>query len=195
MLNRLAKIVDKYSQSGTVALLFIFTLGLIFSVNVLDLPISLPALAKISGGATILDLEFYYQSHDVYQRLTQLGPEGRRLYLIILWSFDLILPAAYALALATASQMAWRHWYNRLSLLRLFVFLPLFAGGIDYMENGTISYLLLTYPEPQDTLANLAGYLTAAKTLTGRASVVVVLLGAAAQTARQAYYRFSAQAR
>ncbi len=128
--------------------------GAIAAVNGLDAPLTVRRFRAVAGGALLLDLRLGYTPEEAGLLLARLGAAGRSSYLTMLWTVDLLLPALFALALGSALAAGrfgrWR-W------------LALAAAGVDYLENGALSALLLAFPGQPPLLARLASALTIAK--------------------------------
>lgn len=176
MRSRLSQFIQTLSGPRSLLALLALAAGLVLTVNLIDLPIGLRALARITD-VPILDMSFFYQADEVYRRLALFGDPGRQLYLQILWTFDIAIPISYALALSTGIHMAWRDLYPRHPWSRYLFLIPLLAGALDYTENILITYLLLRYPERHPLVADLAGYTTAAKSLGAYSAILLALLG------------------
>lgn len=176
MHSRLLRLVETLSRPGSFIPIFLLAAGLLVAVTAVDFPGSLPALAEITD-ARILDLSFFYQADEVYRRLEFIGPQGRQIYLQLLWAFDVAIPVSYGVAVSTGMHLAWRDWYASHPCSRYLFLIPLLAAILDYSENIAITFLLLHYPLRYPVVADLAGYLTAAKTLTIYPAAVLALLG------------------
>jgi len=87
----------------------------------------------------------------------------------MLWTIDLLLPALFTTFLwASVSQGALRRWR----------WAGLLGGGADYLENATISLLLLDFPARRDALVRLASALTVSKFSLYFGGLALALVGA-----------------
>ena len=81
-----------------------------------------------------------YSENAVHLLFDALGETGRRAYLNLLWTVDLILPALFGLFLSTAIR---RGAFRRLS------WIPLLASVCDYAENIAITPTLIALSAPR----------------------------------------------
>ncbi len=146
---------------------------LILSVNLLDMPISLPRMKALTGGHTILDMVPFYTAEKAYQMLTAYGPAGRQHYLRILFTVDIVLPILAASFLAVAITLVFPAGHP----LRKLNVAPLLALAADYVENAAALALLLNYPNRLDGVASVAGAFTLAKHGLYWGSALLVLYG------------------
>ncbi len=134
-------------------LLASFVLWIVFLVLINGTPFGIAQLQEITGGATILDMQFTTSPDQVYAILDTLGEAGRAFDLTRILPLDLVFPFAYGLFLSLA--ISW-------VLLRIvpadspWFFLnlaPVTAAAADYCENAGVLTLLLTYPARLDPVA------------------------------------------
>ncbi len=157
------------SRARRVWLLLAVTAAALFTVNALDLPLTVPRMRKIAGGESILDLRFGYTPVAAYQLLDALGQAGRGAYLEMLWTVDLLLPILFTAFLWTALDAG---------ALRRLRWAALLAGAADYLENVTITVLLLAYPGRIEGAASLASAFTVSKTLLYYGCIALAIAGA-----------------
>ncbi|OFX25911.1 MAG: hypothetical protein A2V77_09855 [Anaeromyxobacter sp. RBG_16_69_14] len=131
------------------------TLLAMIGVNAFDFPISVPRMRALASGEPILDMRMTgYSSHEARRLFEALGTLGRRSYLEMLWTVDLLLPALFAaLFWASLKRGALGKWR----------WVALLGAGADYLENTAITLLLLHFPMQGDALATLASVLTVSK--------------------------------
>jgi hypothetical protein len=135
-------------------ILLICVIAAIVAENGFEFPLSVPYMTKMAGGLSILDARFHYTSEACYQLFDALGNGGRTAYLELLWTVDLIFPALFSCFLWTLIR------YGALSRFRWIGFA---AGIFDYLENLTITFLLLHYPVHATGWAVTASLLTSVK--------------------------------
>ena len=82
--------------------LFVLTIGALLAENCLNFPLSVPWMKGLGGGLPILDMRPGYSENAVHLLFDALGETGRRAYLHLLWTVDLMLPALFGLFLWTA---------------------------------------------------------------------------------------------
>jgi hypothetical protein len=168
-------ILDK---RGAFLTLLVLALGGFMAVNLASFPLSVPWMRQLSGGRPILDMEFWYSASTVYSLFDVLGEAGRRAYLQLLWTIDLILPTLFGLFLSSAIR---RTPFRRLN------WLPFLASGFDYGENIAISLLLVRYPVHMPALVAISSMFTLLKQMFYGAGVLLTVAGAG----RSLYARIS----
>ena len=186
MLSRLSIFISsRYSHALMFALL-VATSGFFWLFNFSSLPfaISNPQLVKISGGAGLLDLKFFYTAQDAYAFLTQYGEEGRELYKHFL-SADFVFAFCYGLGFSMLFTRLLRALHGSESGWMKFNLLPLGVALADYSENIFILLMLNQYPENLQIIGMLAGISTLIKQLLTYCSLIFLLIGTARLLARQ----------
>ena len=148
--------------------LFALTIGALLAENCLDFPLSVPWMKGLAGGLPILDMRPGYSENAVHALFDALGETGRRAYLHLLWTVDLILPALFGLFLSIAIR---RGAFRRLS------WIPFLASVCDYGENIAITMLLLRYPLPEPAIVRFGSALTVMKHGFYVTGVVLALAG------------------
>ena len=149
-------------------IVFALTLGALLTENCLNFPLSVPWMRGLAGGAPILDMRLGYSEHAVQLLFDALGENGRRAYLNLLWTVDVILPALFGLLLSTAIRRgAFRRWS----------WIGWVATACDYGENIAITLLLLRYPLHQPAIVRFASAVTVIKHGSYAAGVVLALAG------------------
>lgn len=150
--------------------------------------VTLPTLSAHAGGLTALDLRGPYGLEEARELFEALGSQGRAYYARVQLAVDTIFPGAFALA-------AWMSLERLLGGLGLakgrwgtLRWLPVLAGGLDYLENACVLMLLRSYPQLPAPVAVLAGVVTVAKSVLV-SCLFVVLATLWAARARQAWRR------
>lgn len=120
------------------------------------------------------DTSWFYTSDELYDIADQYGLEGRRFYIEQRFTFDLIWPLVYGLfltiALAFFCQSSVQGWLKKLYLL------PVFAVGLDYIENIFTATVMYRYPKETFLMADIAGYITMLKWMTLMMSFMLLML-------------------
>jgi hypothetical protein len=111
-------------------------------------------MLRFSGGLPILDMRYSYTPDEAYQLFDALGTSGREAYIQLLWTVDVLIPCLAMLFLWSA--------FSRGAFKRL-RFLALIGGVADYLENITITALLMLYPEHWNGLASFVSILSLTK--------------------------------
>jgi hypothetical protein len=150
---------------------------LLFSALVL--PQQATKAEQETGSAESPDTAFVYAPSDLYRLAGEYGEEGRQAYIRSRFSFDLVWPLIYALFLTTAISWVLKHAIPADSLLQQANLLPLLGTLFDYLENLSISLVMLRYPEQTAVVDSLAPVFSALKWVSLGLSFVVLLAGAA----------------
>lgn len=93
------------------------------------------------------DTSLFYSPSAFYQMLFDYGDDGRRFYILIRWTFDLIYPLVYGLFLMVVLvRINKEHFKNYLILF------PLLGVVFDYLENTFATLLMGLYPSQFSSL-------------------------------------------
>lgn len=177
MLNTVTRKLDHWAKGRTVLLLLGLTIALMIVVNTVHLPITVPRIQEVSQGVGILDMHLYYTKDEAYTLLEQLQPEGRRVYSGLLWGFDFIFPALYAITFSLIVTLLYRRAGAPAGpFLRGLAWIPIAAGLFDWSENVSILIILQNYPAVSGA-AYAAGWFTLGKWVFIGVSLGVVVLG------------------
>ncbi len=131
------------------------TAGALIAVNVFHLAPGGRRLLELTAGERILDMRpTGYGPADVHRLLTLLGAEGRGLYLRLLWTLDVTLPALF-------SSFLWSS--VSLGALRRWRWVAALGGVADYLENVAVTALLHAFPAESPALVAVASALTVVK--------------------------------
>lgn len=136
--------------------LLVITTFALATVNLAPLLPSLsPRVDAFTGGEPVLDLRAGgYGPLEAHRFLDTLGEHGRRLYLTLLWTLDVFMPALLSALLWTSLS---------LGTLRRWRWAGLLGGATDGLENVATSGLLLSFPNEPAGLARLGGTLVTIK--------------------------------
>ncbi|MCA9874987.1 MAG: hypothetical protein H6659_19900 [Ardenticatenaceae bacterium] len=177
MTNKLHELVLRLSTRRN----FLILLAIFVGLNLfLAGPVSpFSRLQAMSGGASLLDLQFLYSPDEAYELLTAYGVNGRAFYLSVLAPIDLVTPLLMALFLAITLSMALQGAFPADSRWQKLALLPFVAMLGDYLENMAIVALMLAYPIRLDGVAVMAALFTAVKFIFTIASVGSIILASA----------------
>lgn len=125
-------------------------------VFVFFLVVVLPAVsfqASQMGLTPSIDTNFSFDPTMIYSIFTGYGESGRAFYLFQRWTFDFVWPMVYGFPIFFTLRL----WLGKVnsSLIKLFIYLPLVAMLLDYLENITFSVIVLLYPSQWMVLAYL----------------------------------------
>lgn len=141
-------------------------------INTIDAPGTMVWFRALTGGLGTLDVLPLAGDAVVYDLLTKMGHEGRMLYLKEIALFDLAFPVALFVMVRLALLLAWAPAVARRLLL-----LPWAALTFDLAENACASALAILFPDRWPALAEVIGWITAAKFIAYTAGFVGAIAG------------------
>lgn len=145
----------------------------------LVLPGQAASAETYSGNAGSPDLSFYYSAQDLYHMTEVYGDQGRGAYVRARFTFDLIWPLVYTFFLCTAISWVYTRAFTADSLWRGANLVPVLAMLFDYLENLSVSLVMLRYPYPTIMVDSLAPLFTMLKWVLVIGSVGLLFTGAA----------------
>ena len=163
---RLLKRLSKPAGLIIIILLWIFFQ---FAFNGL-FSVSTKHISEISGGKQIPDLLFYYTPGELRQTFEAFGNEGLSEY-TGLQIVDMFYPPVYGLLLASLLFLGFGTGKNSRVVL-----LPLFAVLFDYLENFSLRYLAIGFPDFNRGIAHAAAIFTAWKWIFVYSSIIFILI-------------------
>lgn len=137
--------------------------------------VTIPNVEEQADDMKIFDLKpFGYSPEYAVNLLQQLGEQGRDEYLTYQIPLDLFYPGLMGIAGALFIALFTKKVNPRMNVL---MYLPLLAAFFDYLENGMVSILLLSFPHISDDIIIIASSFTILKSLltTFYISVLVLL--------------------
>jgi hypothetical protein len=180
MSSQVMRWLSRPSTALTLAALEIAVLG---TVNLLDFPLSVPYLHRLTGHA-YLDMCGFCTSDMVQSEITALGEKGRLLQALLLSTIDMLIPLLSCIFGISALAALTTTPRERGSPVKWLLALPVLALLLDFTENGTIVALLLRYPEPGGNLAALEGLMSGLKFATYGLVVLMIVVLLVAQALR-----------
>lgn len=160
----------------SVLLAFGAALAAFAATHLLPTPASVHELMATVGGQPILDLKPSFSAQEVYRRLDAFGEAGRTIYRRMVWTTDVLFPAAvfmflFLLARRTAQQLA------PAPLLRaLLVGLPVAYFAADMAENALIFIMLSDFPGRHDVIGNTVGHVTVVKRIAQAGALILPIV-------------------
>lgn len=165
--------LDRVATPRRVVALLILELLALGCENLLDFPLSVPYLRRLTGHA-YLDLCAFCSAGQIYAHLDAFGAIGRKLQLLLVSTVDIAIPAmsgalgALGIALLTRSRREAR------PELRWLILVPTAAMLLDYTENVLIAILTSRYPAHLERLAATLGLVSGVKTTAYLLTVVIL---------------------
>lgn len=137
--------MSNFLKKGKVVLL-LGTLFLVFMILVL--PYMAEMLHAVTLTSSAPDTSLSFDINSFYSMLEQYGSEGRRLYILQRWTFDVAWPIVYGLFLCSTTLFLSEklHSNNRYYLF------PIIGVVLDILENSFSSVTMAIYPNKLDIL-------------------------------------------
>lgn len=166
------------SKAPVAITLFCVLILVLASVNLLDFPLSVPYMRRISGN-NYLDMHMLYSVDQAYFLLDAFGAEGRRLQLLLLPTIDIVIPTLSGIAGFSMIAYLFKNASGETVLLGKFRHVALVASVTDFLENSGIFTMVVLYPERLDIIAGATGILTAVKFVLYLLTFLLILAGIA----------------
>ena len=173
-------------------ILVLLVVFLIFNVGIL--PIAGARIESYSGGVGPLDLRPAYTAEEAYTSLAAYGEEGRRFYLLVELTVDLLYPVAYTLFFSLTIVYCLRQVLPAGHTLQRAALLPWVGMLADFVENAGIAWLLLNYPNRLDNVAVFTSTVTTIKWIFAIAAMAATAGGLGALVLRRLRTRGAASA-
>jgi len=159
-------------SSGKAVLLLLVVTNLIYA---LMLMYSLPLVSSYAPELVLFDMSpTGYSFVQATELLASLGTEGRNTYLFIQLPLDFIYPGMFAVSYGLLITWMLKQYLAKDSKLFFMAFVPLLAGGFDYLENIGIIAMLNSFPGISESLVSCASAFTLIKS--GLTTVFFVML-------------------
>lgn len=108
-------------------------------------------------GEKLPDTELIYRKEDLYTWAEAYGEKGRRTYIILRFTYDLIFPLFYAFFLFTFIGYFLIHINEGLFFM---AYIPIIGMSLDYLENVIVSIIMYRYPIKTKYLDQIAPYIS-----------------------------------
>ena len=146
-----------------VIIAFIVLVVIFIGTHALKFPGTISYLMEITQGQNTLDLQASFSSAETYGRLEAFGEIGRQMYMRTMLTVDLIFPLSMALFLFLFATYTWQRLEMKPMVGRSIKSLSIAYLILDFLENSTIFFLLLRFPDRLEFLGSYIGYLTIGK--------------------------------
>ena len=173
----LAHFIDWLEEHARLKSIFVLIM-VILPFNLLCFPWIGSQLEQISGYG-LLDPLYWYSPTQVADHLKAYQSAGRTLYLICDWTLDLAYPVVYSLLFGMLLTMILLSAFPAGSPLQRMQLLPFAMAFFDYLENISISSLLILYPSQPEWLAVTASLFTSLKWCFALFSILALAFGLA----------------
>ena len=148
--------------------------------NALLFPLLTQRIKTLSGGVETLDVTLGYLPKTALQAVEAYTSAGRTWYLITQWTADLLFPIAYTLLFSLLLASLYRRAFSPDSPFQGLRWAPIGMMGFDYLENITISLLLVSFPQSPMALAVVASIASLLKWVLAATAGIALLAGLAA---------------
>lgn len=164
MLDVLYRFVASYATWPAAALLVVVCMVLIASLHF---------LFRTLVRRRVLDLRLWYSAEEARQFFDAIGVRGRRAYVGLALTLDILYPIAYGTLMAMLMVLLFDQRWGRMLVL-----LPLLTVVADVLENLTVAHLAWWYNGKPSALTPLAATFTLVKWLLVGLAIAILVLGA-----------------
>ena len=148
-MTRLSKFI--YEKSSVKVMIIAIVVFLVFTATVM--PIVAQYTARVVGESSP-DTSLMYSASDLYEMAEAYGEDGRRVYITLRFTFDLVWPLIYMFFMVTVLSRLLIKFPEK-SLLRKLHFVPIIGGMFDFLENIAASIVLARYPLKTPLIAEM----------------------------------------
>ncbi len=180
------KVLDAFSAHASLKNIVIAMMAVI-PFNALIFPLLMGRITHFSGGIQTLDVTLGYLPKVATAAIEAYTPQGRNWYLITQWTADLLFPIAYTALFSLLLASLYRRAFSPDSAFQNLRWAPIGMMAFDYIENITISALLLMYPTTSPGLAGLAAFASLTKWVLGFTAGIALMAGLTALLYRSLY--------
>jgi hypothetical protein len=169
------KILKKiYDKSNGILLIISSVLFVIFMATVLPYVSYWTEVVKeLPAGPDTL---FTWNINEYYSVRSTFGEEGRRLYIILRWTFDVVWPMVYTFFYFIAISFLAKKTKDSIGYKWLLI--PVFAVVFDFAENTMATIFMAMFPSSSDVVVRLLIVSSNAKwAFVGLSFVVIIYLG------------------
>ncbi len=159
MLLTLSRLLDRLSSIVTIVLA-ILVYGYFLSTI---MPAESAASMDYAGEWGSPDRHFLYTPDELYEQLAGWGDEGRARYISFRLGLDIVWALAYTAFLVTITSVALRRAFAADDARRKLNLAPLIPLLSDYSENALGIWLVSSYPDRMDGVAQVTSWVTALK--------------------------------
>jgi hypothetical protein len=129
---------------------------------------------KANIGSESADSSFFYDGDQLYNIAESYGEDGRSLYILLRWTFDILWPLVYFAFLLSVIVFLCKSL--DVHLLSHSYILPFLAMAFDFLENTLVTFVMVFFPRKVLWLGSLAGFVTALKWSLLYASFALIFL-------------------
>ena len=162
------------SKTGIKVFIALLVVLLLFTItHIIKFPGSVGYLREITHGQKILDLQPSFSSAETYQRLEAFGEVGRQMYMRTMLTVDFIFPLSMFIFLFLFSTYASQLWRLKPAFYKALRSLSIAYVTLDFLENLTIFFLLLNFPDRLEFLGSYIGLITVGKRISMMGAIFI----------------------
>ena len=173
MLKQISNWLHNISKNWVTLIAFVVFVGFMLIV----LPQQAAKSESQTGASASPDTSLIYSADDLYQMAETYGEQGRKAYVQVRFTFDLIWPLVYTLFLVTSISWLTSRFLNSSSPLMRLNLVPLLAAILDYLENVFASLVMWRYPALTPVVDVLTPIFTFTKWIFVGGSFLLLVLG------------------
>jgi len=173
------KLLDWFTAHASLKNIVIALMAVI-PFNALLFPLLMRQITAQSGGIGMLDITLGYLPQSAIRAVEAYGTSGRTWYLIAQWTADLLFPIAYTFLFSLLLASLYRRAFSPDSPFQNLRWAPIGMMGFDYLENITISLLLILFPNSPLALTVIASIASLLKWVLAATAGIALLVGLAA---------------
>ena len=110
-----------------------------------------------------LDTKFSYSPREAYSLLSSYGEQGRKAYLVVELTLDIIYPLVSTFLFSLAILYTFQRAFPAKEGLHKLALIPFGILVADYLENACVATMLLSYPRELPILAQVSNIFTVIK--------------------------------
>ena len=109
---------------------------------------------EMSGSTSSPDMSFFYSADDIYDMAQSYGIDGRKSYIFMRFTFDLVWPIVY-LAFMLSVLVSLLKGISDNPKLKNLIYVPLLGAVFDYLENISAAITIARFPLKTPVIAEL----------------------------------------
>lgn len=134
--------------------IIIFVLFMIFV-----LPAVSSYMEEKAGNADSPDTSFIYTADDIYKMANSYGEDGRKAYLVMRFTFDLVWPIVYLFFMLAVLINLLKN-YEEKKRIRNLIYVPILGAVFDYLENIFAAVTVGRFPQKTPIVAEMTPIFT-----------------------------------
>lgn len=158
----------------------ILSIMAVIPFNLLFFPYLTGKIRGFSGGVNTLDVTIGYLPEMARLMIEEYTPDGRRWYILTEWTADLLFPLAYTVFFSLLLAIVFKHAFPDDSPFQRLRWSPLLMMVFDYLENTSITILLVMFPGFSMAVGIIASIASLLKWILGFTAGIALITGCVA---------------